>query len=76
MTTSEYIRTYTIVPANTPAKHLNRIICQIVLLSPNKAVAIETPHREKTNTGFLPKRSAANPHNIMTIICVSEKSDS
>ena len=69
-------RTYTTVPANTPAKHLKRNICQIVLLSPKRDVAIETPNNEKTSTGFRPNRSAANPHDIMTSICVKEKRDS
>lgn len=47
--------TYTTVPANTPARHLKIIICHMVLLSPNKAVATDTPAKENTRTGFLPK---------------------
>ena len=70
------VATYTIVPANKPATQRNRIICQIVLLNPNSDTPTALPHREITITGFRPKRSAARPHPIITVICVSEKSDS
>lgn len=68
--------TYTIVPANTPVRHRNKIICHIVLLKPNSVHEIATPVRENTSVGFLPKRSDAFPHEIMNIICVNENSDS
>ena len=70
------LRTVTIVPAKTPARHLKRIICQMALLSPKIDVAIATPINELTRTGFLPKRSAARPHEIMTSIWVNENRDS
>jgi hypothetical protein len=56
---------YTTLPENTPARHLNMIICQSVLLNPNNAVAIAIPTKEKISTGFLPMRSAARPHVII-----------
>jgi len=59
---------HTIVPAKTPAKHLKTIICHIVLLSPKSDVAMATPDKENTRTGFLPKRSAARPHEIISSI--------
>ena len=68
--------TDTTVPAKTPAKHLQTIICHIVLLMPNRAVATAMPASEETSIGFLPNLSAALPHIIITNICVSENSDS
>ena len=68
--------TYTTVPENTPARHRKRIICHIFCDSPNNVMATATPLSEMTRIGFRPKRSAARPQEIISIICVSEKSDS
>ena len=48
----------------------------MALLSPNSAVAIASPLKENTSTGFLPNRSAARPHEIISSIWVKENKDS
>lgn len=67
---------YIILPLKTPARLRKSIICQTLLLMPKRAVAIALPTKEKTRTGFLPKRSAARPQGIIRTICVKENNDS
>ncbi|KAF3928223.1 hypothetical protein AA313_de0207049 [Arthrobotrys entomopaga] len=70
------VRMVTTVPANTPAMQRKTIICQIVVARPNMNMDVVTPTIDNISTGLRPKRSAALPQNIITHICVNEKSDS
>jgi hypothetical protein len=69
-------KTYTTLPENSPAKLLNTIICQTVLLVPKSETVTVNPTSEEIRTGFRPYRSAIRPQKIIVNICTIEKIDS
>lgn len=52
--TTDDQKTYTTEPEKSPAMQRHRIICQIVLLIPNKRTKTLIPAEQMTSTGFLP----------------------